>query len=102
MNTYLYLFNIYENVEKLNHKILKYILYYTMSKIQTEKEYNNIIVKILDDIYNLSNEENEKIIGVKNKEQPYGLKIKDILDKYCIETIKKKIIKMLILKIMKI
>lgn len=61
-----------------------------MSKIQTLKEYNSIIVKILDNIYNLSNEENEKIIGVKNKEQPYELKIKEILNKYCVETIKKK------------
>lgn len=52
-----------------------------MSKIQTLKEYNSIIVKILDNIYNLSNEENEKIIGVKNKEQPYELKIKEILNK---------------------
>lgn len=33
-----------------------------MSKIQTEKEYNSIIVKILDNICNLSNEENEKLL----------------------------------------
>ena len=60
-----------------------------MCKIQTKKEYDNVIIKILDEIYNLSNEENEKIIGVKNKEQPYELKIKNILNEYCIEIIKK-------------
>ena len=56
-----------------------------MSKIETEKEYFNVVVEILDKIYNLSYEENEKITGIKNKEQPYELKIKEILSTYCFE-----------------
>lgn len=60
-----------------------------MTKITTKKEYYNIIIEILDKIYNMSNEENEKITGIKNKEQPYELVIKNILNEYCIENIKK-------------
>jgi hypothetical protein len=55
-----------------------------MSKIETETEYYSIIVELLEEIYNLSPEENKTTAGVKNKEQPYELKIKDILDKYCV------------------
>ena len=61
-----------------------------MSKIETEKEYFNVVVEILDKIYNLSYEENEKITGIKNKEQPYELKIKEILSTYCFEIKKNK------------
>jgi len=60
-----------------------------MTKITTLEEYYNIIIEILDKIYNLSNEENVKITGIKNKEQPYELKIKDILNEYCVEKINK-------------
>ena len=57
--------------------------------INNENEYFIIVNEILDKIYNLSNEENEKITGTKNKEQPYELKIKNILDTHCIEKIEK-------------
>lgn len=89
---YIYIFSIFF------YKILKnnmYIIYCYMTniimyKIQTKNEYDATIVEILNKIYDLSNEENEKIVGVKNKEQPYELKIKKILNEYCVETIKKK------------
>ena len=57
-----------------------------MSKITTELEYFNALIEILEQIYDCSNESNEKITGIKNKEQPYELKIKDILDEYSIES----------------
>jgi len=48
-------------------------------------EYKQFIINILEEIYKFNSEENEKIIGNKNKEQPYELQIKNILDKNCIE-----------------
>jgi len=54
--------------------------------IANKDEYNKFSISILDKIFNsINKEENEKIIGNKNKEQPYELKVKDILDEYCIE-----------------
>lgn len=57
-----------------------------MEKITTELEYYNALIEILEKIYDCSNESNEKITGIKNKEQPYELKIKDILDEYSNES----------------
>jgi len=49
-------------------------------------EYNKFSISILDKIFNSTNkEENEKIIGNKNIEQPYELKVKNILDEHCFE-----------------
>jgi hypothetical protein len=48
-------------------------------------EYKQFTINILEEIYKFNSEENEKIIGNKNKEQPYELQIKNILDKNCIE-----------------
>ena len=47
--------------------------------------YKQFTINILEEIYKFNSEENEKIIGNKNKEQPYELQIKNILDECCIE-----------------
>jgi hypothetical protein len=54
--------------------------------LPNKDEYNKFSISILDKIFNSTNkEENEKIIGNKNIEQPYELKVKNILDEHCIE-----------------
>ena len=54
--------------------------------VANKDEYNKYSISILDKIFNsINKEENEKIIGNKNKEQPYELLIKNILDENCIE-----------------
>ena len=54
--------------------------------VANKDEYNKYSISILDKIFNsINKEENEKIIGNKNKEQPYELQIKNILDENCIE-----------------
>lgn len=67
-----------------------YNYYYMNNNVCNINNYYEIIIKILDEFYNMNDNINENIIGQKNKIQSFEEKINTILNKYCIEIKKNK------------